>query len=73
MLARFYLQIVTEDGEKIRFAAGGAAEAELIDLCAKEILSRGVGIFRTEAQVEQRIREGIHDAVYRFKERIVRA
>jgi hypothetical protein len=63
----FLLQIVTPEGEHVRFRAGGLIEANLIEICTQQILSRGVGLFRTQAHVEQDIRAGLAAALYEFK------
>ncbi len=62
----FLLQIVDENGVVVHTRAGGKHEADLIELVVKSILPRGVGFFKTEAKVEQAIRDGIKDAIYAF-------
>lgn len=66
----FLLQIVESQGNKVvaQVPGGGALEAELIDICTRAIVVRGVGLFRTEAHVEQDIRDGIAAAITGLKD-----
>ena len=65
----FLLQIVHAENRRIvaQIPGGGLLEAELIDLCTQHILSKGVGILRTESHVEQDIRDGIREAILGLK------
>ena len=64
----FYLQIVDRRGVVAHLPGGGPLEADLIDLCVKQILTHPVGVFRTQAAVERAIREGIHEAILSLKQ-----
>lgn len=74
MANQFFLQIVYPNGETVRFPGGGnpprdhTLEADLIEIITKDIVSRGVGLFRTTAHVELDIREGIRKALQDFKD-----
>jgi hypothetical protein len=61
------LQIVYPDGTVVRLPAGGPLEAEMVDLLTRTIMAKGVGLFRSEAHVEQDIRSGIRDALMGLK------
>ena len=74
MANQLFLQIVYPNGEVVRFPGGGnpprehTLEADLIEMIAKEVVSRGVGVFRTEAHVEADIRDGTRKALQDFKD-----
>jgi hypothetical protein len=74
MSSHLLLQIVYPNGEVVRLPGGGnppregTLEADLIQTLTNEIVSRGVGLFRTSAHVEVDIREGIVKALQDFKD-----
>jgi len=63
------LQIVYDDDARtpLCFPAGGPVETDLVTLIETEVMKRGVGYFRSEADVREKLRAGIRDAVYAFK------
>lgn len=63
----FWLQIVDAQGKVVTLPGGGKLERDLIEACTERIVTKGVGLFRTEAQVRQAIREGIADAMRDLK------
>jgi hypothetical protein len=63
----FKLQIVTPEGDLVRFPGGGALEREFVEMCVKAILAKGVGLFRTENHVEIDVREAITETIYSLK------
>ena len=64
----FLLQIVrAETGEVVRFPGGGPLERDLIDACTEAIVSRGVGMWRTEAHVREAIAAGMTEAIMSLK------
>lgn len=67
----FWLQIVDGDGVVARLPGGGHLEAQLIDLIANTIVAKGVGLMRTEANVEQKIREGTQEAIMSLKRKTI--
>lgn len=69
----FFLQIAYPDGRVVQLPAGGALERDLIDVCTRAIVKRGVGVFKTEAQVTQAIRDGITEAILDLKRESVQA
>ena len=74
MASHLLLQIVYPNGEVVRFPGGGnpprqgPLEADLIELITTEIVSRGVGLLRTEAHVKHDIEEGTRKALQDFKD-----
>ena len=74
MASQLFLQIVYPNGDVVRFPGGGnpprvhTLEADLIEMVTKEIVSRGVGVFRTTANVETKVREGTRKAIQDFKD-----
>lgn len=69
MMPVFVLKIVhTETGNVAHLPAGGALEADLINLCTAHIVAKGVGLFRSEKHVKQSIHDGIKDAIMSLKE-----
>lgn len=65
----FLLQIVHNDTGYLvaRLPGGGPLERDLIQICKDAILSKGVGVFRTEAQVARAVEEGIREALLSVK------
>ena len=63
----FYLQLVDEFGTVVKTACGGKHEMDFIDICVRNIMPRGVGVFRTSTHVEQDIRDGIAAAIQGIK------
>ena len=65
----FLLQIVhaTDHSVVATIPGGGALEADLIDLCTRHIMAKGVGFFRGEAHVEADIRAGLAEAIMALK------
>ena len=51
----------------VRIPAGGLLERDLVHVCTEAIVSKGVGFFRTEAQVRRAIEQGITDAIRDLK------
>jgi hypothetical protein len=66
----FLLQIIEAGGNRVvaQVPGGGALEAEIIELCTRAIVARGVGLFKTSAHVEQDIRDGIAEAIMGLKD-----
>ena len=68
MTRLFLLQIVdVRTGDVVQLPAGGALERDLIQSCTDAIVARGVGLFRTEAQVRQAIQDGMTEAILALK------
>ena len=63
----FLLQIVYPGGDVVQLPAGGRLEMDLINEIIAGVKDKGVGFFKTEAQVEKAMREGIAEALYAFK------
>jgi hypothetical protein len=61
------LQMIFDDGQVVQFAAGGPVEVELQNLVTQKqtdaivaaIMSQPVGFFRTKAQVQRAVQEGV--------------
>ena len=63
----FYLQIVNaHTGEIARFM-DRQMEVDFLNEAVSTILAKGVGVFRTQAQVETAIREGLDDTIHALK------
>jgi hypothetical protein len=63
----FLIQIIDRGDRVAILPGGGPLEANLIDLCTKQIMSKGVGLFKTEAAVEKAIRDGMAEALLSLK------
>lgn len=59
----FRLQLVDDSGAVVTFKAGGAVEANLVDLIVEHVISQGTITWRTKAKVK----EGVEKALYAFK------
>jgi len=73
-MPQFYLQIVNAEGEPLTSPfrplkrRHGSLDIPLIEACEEKIMAKGVGLFKTEAQVRQAIREGMADAIQSLKD-----
>lgn len=69
----FLLQIVdAKTGAVVQLPGGGRMERDLIEACTAAVVTRGVGIFRTEAHVRAAIVAGITEAITDLKRETVR-
>lgn len=66
-MVKFKLKLVYPDGTDILFNGGGQIELDLIDACTRAIVAKGVGVFRTEAQVKTAIQVGMTEAIFGLK------
>ena len=66
-MVKFRLKLVYPDGTDILFNGGGQLERDLIDSCTRAIVAKGVGLFRTEAQVTHAIQTGMIEALLDLK------
>lgn len=70
-MSAFLLAVVRKDGHRVLLVPGGAGERELIQACADAIVSRGVGVFRTEAMVRAAIEAGMAEVLWAVKSEVV--
>ena len=65
----YYVQIVEAKPPYtvVRIPGGGPLERDLVKLCTEVIVSKGVGLFRTESQVRQAIEDGMTEALSAVK------
>lgn len=67
----FYLQIVDNEGVVATIPGGGRLEINLVDAVAQNIVAKGVGFLRTQAQVNQAIRDGFREVLEGLKRQTV--
>lgn len=68
MASRYTLQILGPDGRVLhRWAAGDPIELDLTEAIVEAAIAKGIGVFRTEAQVVAAIREAVAVSVYNLK------
>jgi hypothetical protein len=70
-MTRFWLQVVDRDGVVVKMPFGAPMERDLIRACTEAIVAKGVGVFRTEAQVKSAIEAGITETVRALKHETV--
>lgn len=76
-MPRFLLQIVENDAETnrqfpiARLRAGGPLERDLIESITAAIVAKGIGVFKTKAQVTTAIREGITETITALKQKTI--
>jgi hypothetical protein len=63
----FLLQIVKPDGTVVQMPGGGPLERDLVRACTDAIVAKGVGLFKTEAQVKAAIEAGIAETIRDLK------
>lgn len=68
MTPMFWLQIVDRSGVVVTLPGGGKLERDLIAECTRAIVAKGVGVFRTQAQVAAAIEAGITDVMRSIKQ-----
>lgn len=66
MIQVFKLQLTDMKDRVISFSAGGAVEADIVEVFTKEIEAK-IKYTITKKQREKAIREGIEDAMKKFK------
>jgi hypothetical protein len=62
----FLLQIVTPEGDSVRFPGGGRLEKDLIAAITTGVSQR-IGPVTTRARVEEAVRNAAHSAIYDLK------
>lgn len=65
----FRIQIINaENGEvAASWAPGSAVEQEFVQSAVAAITAKGIGVFKTEAQVQSAIESGLRDLLYNLK------
>ena len=63
----FWLQIVDGSGVVAKLPGGGTLERDLVQSFTDAIVKKGVGVFRTEAQVRAAIEAGITEVLREMK------
>jgi len=63
------MQIIWPDGTVARFPAGGAFEKELVADISARLAAKKLGVFTTQAQVRDRVREAMFESFAELKER----
>lgn len=72
MASQFWLQIVSKDAPSVvlQIEPGRQAERDFVADVVTRAVAKGVGLFRTEAQVETAIREAIQESIFDLKQQI---
>jgi hypothetical protein len=71
MASRYLMQIVDrKTGIVVQFEPGLKAETDFVTDCVAHVVSRGVGIGRTSAQVAVAVQAGVEDALMALKGKI---
>lgn len=70
-MPRFLLTITdTITGERAALTPGGRGERDLIEDVVEATLEEGVGVFKTEAQVEAALRKALHTVIGGLKREV---
>jgi hypothetical protein len=65
------MQVIdTVTNKTVQYEPGRAVETDFVQDCVDRILAKGVGFMRTEAHVEQDIRDGIAEAIFALKSKV---
>ena len=67
----FVISIARTDAEPVRLKPGSSAERDLVESIVRASIARGVGMFRTEATVAERIREAVKEVLHDLKSDVV--
>jgi hypothetical protein len=70
-MTRFWLQVADRDGVVWKTPFGAPMERDLIQAMTAAIVAKGVGVFRTEAQVRRAIEQGMTETVQALKRETV--
>lgn len=69
----YTVQILAPDGSVVkRWPAGDPIERDLAESIVEAALAKGIGLFRTEAQVAQAIREAVKTSLHDLKALVVK-
>ena len=70
-MSRFRIVIEdTETGEQARLVPGSTGERDMIRAITDAAVRKGVGVFRTEAQVKKAIDTAIRETLYEMKREV---
>lgn len=69
-MSKFRIAIIREDDEPVLLHPGSQGERDLVDAITQQIVSKGVGFFRTEARVRRLIAAGINDVLMQLKSEV---
>lgn len=65
------MQIVdTKTSEVVEFEPGLKVELDFVTDCVTRIVTKGVGLFKTQAHVETDVRKGIEEAIFALKSKV---
>ena len=71
MATPFRIAIVRDDERIALLIPGSTGERDLIASITDAAVKRGVGLFRTEAQVRRAIADGCHDVLLALKREVM--
>lgn len=66
----YRLCVVKANGDPVFFHPGSQGERDLIEAATEAIVAKGVGVFRTEVQVRQAIRDGLIETLKALKSEV---
>lgn len=70
-MSRFRITITnTETGEQARLVPGSTGERDMITAVTDAVVRKGVGVFRTEAQVRKAIDAGLREVLKALKREV---
>jgi hypothetical protein len=70
-MSRFRISIIdTETGQQALLVPGGSGERDLIQAATDDIVSRGVGYFKSEAAVRTAVEQGLRAAILAVKKEV---
>lgn len=70
-MSEYVIAITRADGGRVLLKPGGHAERDLIASVTDAVIGRGVGLFRTEAQVRAAIAQGFDEVLHAMKAEVL--
>ena len=69
-ISRFRVVIMKEDGTFAVLHPGGKGERDMTQAITEQVIEKGVGFFKTEAQVKLAVEEAISEVLHELKSEV---
>ena len=70
MASKFRISITRTDGAQVHLVPGGHGERDLVNAIVDTALAKGIGVFRTEAQVKAKLESAIREVLNEIKSEV---
>lgn len=66
-MSNYRVTITHIDGAKVNLAPGSPEETDFIDAIVKLTVAKGLGVFKTEAQIKKNLTEATREVILKMK------